>query len=263
LIAGASADFLDGDSPDVGKQDQFNPKVGIIWKPAPGTTVRGAAFRSVKRTLITDQTLEPTQVAGFNQFYDDLNGTRAWRYGGAIDQRFTKSLFGGGEFAKRDLDVAAVATSGEPGVRGEAKEHQVRAYLLATPHRWLALRADYLFEHFDSEELTGLLPAKVDTHRLPLAISFFHPSGFAASVTATYVDQKGDFVKLSGEPQSGSDEFWTVDVSVNYRLPKRYGFFAVGAANLFNEEFNFFDIDLRNPSAQPTRRVYARLTLAF
>jgi tetratricopeptide (TPR) repeat protein len=263
LIAGASADLLNGEAADVGKQDQFNPKVGIIWKPAAGTTVRGAAFKAVKRTLITEQTLEPTEVAGFNQFYDELNGTRAWNYGGAIDQKFTKRVFAGGEYTKRDLNVAAILTGGQPSDRGKAKEHWVRAYLLAAPHPWVALRADYLFEHFDSQELTGLLPAKVDTHRLPLAISFFHPSGFAASVTATYVDQKGDFVKISGEPQSGSDNFWTVDMSVSYRLPKRYGFLAVGAANLFDEKFNFFDTDLQNPTVQPTRRIYGRFTLAF
>jgi len=52
-------------------------------------------------------------------------------------------------------------------------------------------------------------------------------------------------------------------VAVSYRLPKRYGFLAVGATNLFDEEFNFFDIDVRNPTIQPTRRVYARVTLAF
>ena len=67
--------------------------------------MRAAAFRVLKRTLITQQTLEPTQVAGFNQFFDDFNLTEAWRYGGAIDQKFTKDLFGGVEFSKRDLKV--------------------------------------------------------------------------------------------------------------------------------------------------------------
>jgi hypothetical protein len=46
-------------------------------KKSPGTTLRAAAFRVLKRTLITDQTLEPTQVAGFNQFFDDANLTEA------------------------------------------------------------------------------------------------------------------------------------------------------------------------------------------
>ena len=42
-------------------------------------------------------------MAGFNQFFDDSDLTEAWCYGGAIDQKFTSSLFGGVEFSKRDL----------------------------------------------------------------------------------------------------------------------------------------------------------------
>src|SRR6185503_960947 len=86
-------------------REQFNPKFVLTWEPIPGTTLRAAAFRTLKRTLITNQTLEPTQVAGFNQFFDDLNLTEAWRYGGAIDQKLTKNIFGGVEFSKRDLKV--------------------------------------------------------------------------------------------------------------------------------------------------------------
>jgi tetratricopeptide (TPR) repeat protein len=264
VIAGASADFLSGDSPDVGEQDQFNPKFGAIWKPIPSTTLRAAVFRVMKRTLITDQTLEPTQVAGFNQFYDDFNGTRAWRYGGAIDQKFTKSSFGGAEFAKRDLDIRFLVEeeTGQTVETEEASERLARAYFLATPHPWLALRAEYVFERFESEGLSLVFPKKLDTHRVPLGMGFFHPSGFGASLTATYFNQEGAFVRF-GEFQSGSDEFWTVDVSVNYRLPQRFGFLSVGATNLLDEEFNFFDIDLQNPIIQPTRRIYARVTLAF
>ena len=85
---GLSFDSLSGDE-DIDK-DQVNPKFGITWTPFAGTTLRAAAFRVLKRTLINDQTLEPTQVAGFNQLFDDPNLTEAWRYGGAIDQKFTK-----------------------------------------------------------------------------------------------------------------------------------------------------------------------------
>ena len=260
VIAGASGDFLEGDSPDVGEQDQFNPKLGMIWKPAPGTTLRASAFRVMKRTLITDQTLEPTQVAGFNQFYDDFNGTRAWRYGGAIDQKFTNGLFGGAEFGKRDLEVRFIGDEDAAEIQ-DVNEHLVRAYFLATPHPRLAFRAEYLFERIESEGQSIFIPVNVDTHRLPLAIGYFHPSGFGASLTATYFNQEGEFVTIPDGPVS--DEFWTVDVSVNYRLPKRYGFLAVGATNLFDENFNYFEIDVRNPTIQPTRRVYARVTLAF
>ena len=90
ITLGASFDYLDGDL----DEDQLNPKVGITWNPLPGTTVRAAVFRVLQRTLIADQTIEPTQVAGFNQFFDDPNLTEAWRYGVALDQKFTNSIFG-------------------------------------------------------------------------------------------------------------------------------------------------------------------------
>ena len=90
LTVGASGDFTSGDNADFDDKNQFNPKLGMTWSPFTNTTLRAAAFRVLKRTLVTDQTLEPTQVAGFNQFYDDFNGTEAWRYGGAIDQKFSQ-----------------------------------------------------------------------------------------------------------------------------------------------------------------------------
>jgi outer membrane receptor protein involved in Fe transport len=81
LTAGASGDFFDANDKTVGNQDidedEFNPKFGITWNPFASTTLRGAAFRTFKRTLVTDQTLEPTQVAGFNQFFDEGNATKA------------------------------------------------------------------------------------------------------------------------------------------------------------------------------------------
>ena len=109
LTIGASTDFFLGGIVD---RNQFNPKLGIMWTPFVGTTLRGALFRTLKRTLITNQTLEPTQVAGFNQFFDDAEGTESWRYGVAIDQKFHPNIYGGFEFSKRDLEVPYEYISG-------------------------------------------------------------------------------------------------------------------------------------------------------
>jgi tetratricopeptide (TPR) repeat protein len=94
LTIGGSFDSLSGDTDIIpgGGKDQFNPKFGISWDPLPGTTLRGAVFRVLKKTLATDQTLEPTQIAGFNQFFDDTSSTDAWRYGVAVDQTFTSTI---------------------------------------------------------------------------------------------------------------------------------------------------------------------------
>src|SRR5262249_39541849 len=149
---------------------------------------------------------------------------------------------GGVEFSYRDLEVPFLDATdpANPRARKEDQnEYLGRAYLFWTPHPWLALRAEYVFERLQSQGLTDQ-PKNVDTHRVPLGINFFHPSGLSTALTATYWNQDGRFVLSNTSVQSGSDEFWTVDAALNYRLPKRYGFITVGATNLFNQKFKFF-----------------------
>ena len=55
--------------------------------------MRGASFRTLKRTVISSQTIEPTQVAGFNQFFDGANGTDAWRHAIAIDRKMDDTTY--------------------------------------------------------------------------------------------------------------------------------------------------------------------------
>ena len=265
---GASGDFFDTDSSAADDEDQFNPKFGITWYPLPTTTVRAAVFRVLKRTLITDQTLEPTQVAGFNQFFDDANGTDAWRYGGAIDQKFTKDIYGGVEFSKRDLEVPALSqpAPGAPPTleKIDWDEYLGRAYLYWTPHEWLALRAEYQYEKYKRDEEFTAGIKEVKTHSVPLGINFFHPIGFSASLKATYFDQDGDFQRLdSASFESGDDQFWVVDAAIGYRLPKRYGLITVGVTNLFDEFFKFYDTDPVSPVIQPESLVFFKFTLAL
>jgi tetratricopeptide (TPR) repeat protein len=267
LTVGASVDSLSGDFP--GKDTtQFNPKFGVMWNPFAATTVRAAVFRTVKRTLITEQTLEPTQVAGFNQFFDDFTATKTWRYGGAIDQKFSRDVFGGVEVARRDLKVPfldfRVDPANPPSRKADWNEDLGRAYLFWTPHPRLAIRAEYVFERFTRDEQFSNGLIELNSHRVPLGIGVFHPSGLSASLTATYFNQEGDFTgAVEIGRRSGHDEFWTVDAAIKYRLPKRWGFITVGATNLFDTEFKFFDVDLNNASIHPVRTLFARVTLAW
>ena len=274
FTVGVSGDFFDQNDKvdnvrDINK-NQVNPKFGITWTPLPGTTIRGAAFRTFKRTLITDQTLEPTQVAGFNQFFDDLNATKAWVYGGAIDQKFLRSLYAGVSFYYRDLEVPFFVTPPPPASifsdKVDWKEYIGRAYLYWTPQNWVALRTGYQYERFKRDDAFTFNISEVKTHRVPIGINFIHPSGFSVGLKAEYFHQNGDFERLDaprGEFESGNDAFWVVDAAINYRLPKRYGFITVGAANLFDKSFKYADTDLDNPAVTPDRTVFGKVTLAF
>ena len=217
VTVGASGDFYEDEDFD---KDQLNPKFGITWTPAADTTVRAAAFSTVKRTLITNQTLEPTQVAGFNQFFDDANGSDSWCYGLGVDQKFGSDVYAGMEFFRRDLNVPYLFFPPPPAppepeaAESDWEESRFRAYLYWTPNKYLGLRAEYLYEEYDRSEDSVL---NLTTHRLPLGISYFHPSGFTVDFKGTYYDQTGDFVRQDAmdptDSTPGDDQFWVFDLS--------------------------------------------------
>ncbi len=266
LVLGASLDSVNGEAANE-RGRQWSPKLGAIWALTPATTLRAATFRAVKRTLITDQTLEPTQVAGFNQFFDDPNFTRSRRTGVAVDHKFSASLFGGVELSKRDLSVpwfCGDPTCGEVGPRERMawKEQLHRAYAFWTPHRFWALRAEYILEKTRHDPSFSADVLELDSHRVPLGVRFFHPSGIAASFTETYWKQKGQFGAIAPFT-AGSEHFWIADAALSYRLPGRRGLVSIGATNLFDKDFRFFDIDPNNVTIQPRRMFFARVTLAL
>jgi tetratricopeptide (TPR) repeat protein len=266
---GGSADFFKDSLESYRDRNQFNPKAGVTWTPLSGTTIRAAAFRVLRRTLpFTSQTIEPTQVAGFNQFFSDPGGTESWRYGVALDQRITDNLFAGAEYSWRDLDVPTSVTDPVAGTlfkRLAWKERLGRVYFYWTTHPWMALTADYLYERHERE---GDLVKEVKTHRVPLAIRFFHPSGVIAMVKGTYFDQEGKFFLIGQSPsidtpESGEDRFWIFDASAGYRLPNRWGIASIEARNLFDKSFRYQDMDRFNPVIWPKRSVLFKITLAL
>jgi outer membrane receptor protein involved in Fe transport len=259
-----SADFFEG----ISDNDRVNPKLGVMWHPFPSSTLRAALFRVLRRTLIANQTLEPTQVAGFNQFFDDPEGTESWRYGIAWDQQFFPDAFGGVEFTKRDLEVPFNLTnsSDPPEVRSvDWEEYLTRIYIYWTPHRWLAATGEYQYERLERDrEFPGPLAlTNLDSHQFSLGTSFFHPTGFSAGLKATYFAQDGTFEDPNNVLFDGDDQFWVVDASIGYRLPKRLGLLTLEVRNLFDEEFKFQDTNPANPQIYPERLVFGRITLSF
>jgi tetratricopeptide (TPR) repeat protein len=264
LTLGASFDSL---KEVIADRKQVNPKFGATWNLSASTTLRAAAFRAVKRTLISSQTIEPTQVAGFNQFFDDLNATDAWRYGVAIDQKLAPNLAVGAEFSRRDLRVPARALEELTRVEDQDETEELgRGYFYWAPSDRLALSAEYQFERFDRDPRNMRPQAFVEskTHRVPLEFRVFHPSGIFSRARATFVDQEGLFKDSTGALMHGSDDFWVVDISLGYRLPRRQGLVTVGIRNLFDSRFNFQDSGRADPGIiSPKRLILGRLTLTF
>jgi outer membrane receptor protein involved in Fe transport len=262
MTAGISFDDLKGSTaliPD-GRVNQFNPKFGVAWNPLPTTAIRASITRTIRRTLVTEQTLEPTQVSGFNQFFDDFDATRAWRYGLGIDQKILKELFGGAEFSMRRLKIPLIDITVTPALSQafKGKEYLGRAYLFWTPQTWLVLRTEYIFEGFRNEPSFGEA-IRLNTHHVPIGIRLLLPKGFSASLTSTYYDQGGDLaINLPVRSR-----FWTTDASINYRLPHRYGLITIGATNLSDRNFKYLEVDRNNARIQPARTIFVRATFAL
>ncbi len=262
---GASADFYEGGTFDLDRK-QANPKIGVMWTPFPNTTIRAAAFRAMSLTNIGNQTIEPTQVAGFNQFFNDDEGFDSWVYGVGLDQKLCSNFYTGAEFFRRDLTAF-----GEFYVNGETisrdwHENIGRFYFYWTPHPWFAIGPQYQFEERQyAQDLMPDYSLNLTTHRFLLGFSFFHPCGIFATISPAYVVQYGEFqaTNLIGPLYSGNSDFFVLDAIIGYRLPKRLGFISLEAKNLFDKSFQFQDTDPYNPDLLPTRSILGRVTLYF
>lgn len=264
---GGSMDHFDDKYWDL-KVEQFSPKFGMTWNPMPKTTIRAAAFRTLKRTLLGDQTLEPTQIAGFNQFFDDGDAADTWRYGIGLDQQWSDQLYSGIELSRRDLQEWGKRN----GIQDfDSEEELVRVYLNWAPHVRLALSPEYLYERFENpeefikdEQITSL-----ETHRLCLGMDLSFPSGFSFNLKPAFVLQEGRFFKPPSGPMNppsfvhADSSFWVVDAGLSYRLPKRLGLISVEAKNIFDNSFRFQNTDPADPEIYPEQLIVCRFTLAF
>ena len=198
--------------------------------------------------------------------FDDPEGTESWRYGVGIDQKFSPTVSGGLEFSKRKMEVPLRDIILGVPLDADWDDEVDRAYLYWTPRPWLALSSEYQFQRFEREILEQDSKGDLRTHRFPFGISFFRASGVSARLKATYIDQSNEFTIMHPMMQMqgrDDDQYWVVDAFIRYRLPKRRGFFTIGARNLFDEEFKYQDEDPAKQVIYPERLIFARVTLTF
>jgi outer membrane receptor protein involved in Fe transport len=234
-------------------------------------------METVKRTLVAEQTLEPTQVAGFAQFFDDFNGTKAKRQGIGIDVTILKpsqfnplstGLYVGFELSNRDLEIPRVQAATGMITPEDQREYLDRVYLYWTPRPEWAVRVDIQSERFKRRDTLGLdLPLEVETTSVPIVLSYFRAEGLFAQVGATFVQQHVDLSPISTFEQDGED-FVVVDAAIGYRVAQRRGILSLEVKNLFDEDFLFQDSNIQtseqsNPRFIPSRSIMGRITFNF
>lgn len=237
----------------------FNPKLGLQWDVTDHLHFRAAYMVTIKQGLVIEQTIEPTQVAGFNQFFDDFNGTRGWRRGIGLDLEMTKNLLGGVEGTWHDLEIPLF---GAPIQFLDRREAHYRAYLSWMFRESWAAGAAYWFDRFRNEAVG---PEKLDTVRLPISVRYFSASGGIVMGEAVYLRQE---VSSGGPAAAERDRSLLMNMMVGFRLPKRIGLITFEVKNLFDRNFRYQDTNFLRaepvyPEFIPDRTVLARATIQF
>jgi hypothetical protein len=280
IEAGLTADWYHREHSDVVdsvERERLNPKVGVTWKPRAGSTLRLAALSSVRRPFIGSQTIEPTQVAGFNQFfsgferlYGDVEGTISERVGLAFDQAFSQTTFAGLEIAKRELEVPSNDLNRDFTWRestGFAYLYKTLSGTRGSLNHWRAAGA--LEAEYEKIERPQIQPGSegivdLETIRVPIGVRLFHDSGLSFRVSTTYVEQSGTFsVDITLPTFEQDDSAWITDAALDYRLPGRLGIISAGVLNIGDEFIDLLETDPLNPRVATKRFGFVRLRITF
>lgn len=249
--------------------DRLNPKLGLTWDITAALQLRAAYAEVVKPALAGNRTLEPTQIAGFNQLFDDANATRSTRYGIGIDWQPHERLYLGGELSRRQLEQPVFI--GDEALFEDRDEWLHRAYAYWTPTARWGLSLETIYDRYESPDdaINPDLPREVRTVSVPLRAQYFHPSGWFGGVGVTYVEQTLRRSELSLLPE-GDSEFAVVDLAVGYRFQHRRGSASLAVQNLFDETFDYQDDSFREFQDEPAtgpyspeRTLLGRITLSF
>lgn len=245
---------------------RIHPKFGLEWRPMPALRLRAAIFETMKRSQRTERTIEPSHVAGFNQFFDEFNGTRSRNYGIGADATMFGRINVGGEFTIRQAERPIITSNNIADFRDE-RDDVLTGYVYLPISNGIALSIEPELSWFDSKEPIGSGAEETRTLILPVNMRYFHQNGLQLGIDVNWVQQ--DLEEFDNVPNTSLDEeFVTIDARLAYQLPEQQGILSFEVRNLLDEEFGFQDDNFRNarvrqPRFVPNRTFFARATMNF
>ncbi len=269
---GASATVLLGASHerirDVGlRLDIVNPKIGLMWSPVRSFVARFATFQSVRPALMADQSLEPAQILGQGQVYNDVVSTIAQVRSLAIDYLPTPLAHAGVEVTHRKLRDPYEKQSATPYF-SRPTEDRLTVHGRMGFGRGVSIGLEWTEERYrrpPADADLNFTARELRSRLVPLDARWFIGKGVVLGATVTRVRQEitSDYLNPGQAPTS---EFTLVDASIGYRLPARAGFISLDVRNAFDRRFEYQDVNFLSavplvPRFLPARSVFARLVL--
>lgn len=222
---------------------EVDPKLGLRVRLNEGLEFRAAYAETLARPLILDQTVEPTTIAGFNQFYDDTAGTTAKLAGLGADARAGADLWLGAAATRRWIDTPLFGTDTFSG----KDETTLSGYVNATLGDDWAVAFEIWKQRFQADDGDPNLPAKVDTTLVPISARWFGECGLFTSIDASWIRQS--WTQEARSP-SASDSGVLLGGSVGYRFPNGRGIITLSAGNLLDQRLAVGDPTFATASPQ-------------
>ena len=248
------------------KIEKFNPKIGGIWNVTDNTKLRIAAFKTTFiSTTESERTLEPTNIAGFNQFFDEFLLTDSYHYGLGVDNRVDDDTFLGSEFKYVSSKVPIAFDFGED-IEFNQRELNVRSYLFRTLlDRW-SFKTELFYRKFNRDDdfisLENFIPT--NTYLLSFGVRYFNHEGWLYGVNVNMAKQKVKFETDLGSLDFDKDKFVTFDNFIGYRFKNNLnGLIFLEIKNIFDKNFNFQSLNPSNSSFTKSREFFLKIKLEF
>ncbi|MDG9667562.1 FecR domain-containing protein [Hahella sp. CR1] len=247
------------------KFQQWSPKLGLEFNLSEPITLRIAAFRKLKRDIAANRTIEPAQILGFNQLYDDPNGSDVKVYATGLNYAFSDSGKIGFEAIRRVVDVHVESFQMEPD--NPYREFETyRLYYYHPLTQSITLDFGYSFEDQEIKDNFGSRGGAVyrtRTNTAPFGINLFPGRRITARAEGIYTDQRVQASMASADQRSFDVNMWIFNFRMGLKLPRRLGELQFGVDNLYDNNKEVLNSERNYPAVYPKRFLYSRIQLSF
>lgn len=269
LSAMAGLDYDRYRDSDISTVERFSGKLGVRFRPGAGSEVRAAVIQAVKGDYWQDETLQPTVFNGFEQSFDDLNGTTSTRYALAAQRRLAGGGLLGAEWSSRDLSIPTLGCSVPCRADWRELRHRLFAEYPVAP--WAAVSAQWRFESSRREAVpdataTITVPTRLQTELVPLGLWLRPVHALGVLVEAVRMRQKGTMFN-AGVSDARHESVWLANLRFRYQTSYAPWYLEAGVRNLFDRNFAYQNTDYRDeartPLFYPERSLYLRMGVNF
>jgi len=237
--------------------ENTNPKIGARLSLTDKIIVNFAYISSLKRNITANQTVEPTQVSGFNQFFDDFNGSKIHNYSFSFKYQSSQNLYTGLSFTTREISFPIYANN--KAAFHDIEEYTKNVYLYYNLNLNTSLSFEYTQEKFKNKVIR---PREVNNQYVRFGFNYQFNNILSTTASIQKINQK--YRNLTVE---NNDKFIIVNAEFKYQLSNQNGEIITGVKNVFFEKFNFYNVNLTGQEKEPlfnqSRYIYINYSYQF